>query len=30
LDRIERELPPLPELEHLICFVRASQRGISK
>ncbi len=30
LDRIERELPPLPELEHLIRFVRASQRGISK
>jgi UDP-N-acetylglucosamine acyltransferase len=30
LARIENELPPLPELQHLIGFVRASQRGISK
>jgi UDP-N-acetylglucosamine acyltransferase len=30
LARIEKELPPLPELQHLIRFVRASQRGISK
>jgi len=30
LARIEKELPPLPELQHLVGFVRASQRGISK
>jgi UDP-N-acetylglucosamine acyltransferase len=30
LARIENELPPLPELQHLIAFVRASQRGIHK
>jgi len=30
LARIERDLPPLPELQHLVAFVRASQRGISK
>lgn len=30
LARIEQELPPLPELQHLAQFVRASQRGISK
>ena len=28
LDRIEKELPPLPELRHLIEFTRANQRGI--
>ncbi|MDB6038513.1 MAG: Acyl-[acyl-carrier-protein]--UDP-N-acetylglucosamine O-acyltransferase [Verrucomicrobiales bacterium] len=28
--RIESELPNLPEVKHLIEFVRASQRGISK
>ena len=30
LAKIEKELPPLPELKHLIQFVRASERGISK
>jgi UDP-N-acetylglucosamine acyltransferase len=30
LARIETELPPLPELQHLAQFVRASRRGISK
>jgi UDP-N-acetylglucosamine acyltransferase len=28
--RIEAELPALPEIQHLIQFVRASERGISK
>ena len=30
LDRIEKELPPLPELQHLVQFIRTSERGISK
>jgi UDP-N-acetylglucosamine acyltransferase len=30
LAKIEAELPPSPELAHLVQFVRASQRGISK
>ncbi len=30
LARIERELPGLPEVQHLINFVRSSSRGISK
>lgn len=30
LARIERELPSLPEIQHLISFTRASSRGISK
>lgn len=30
LERIETELPPLPEIEHLVRFTRASERGISK
>ncbi len=30
LKRIEEELPALPELQHLIQFVRSSERGISK
>lgn len=30
LARIEKELPGLPEIGHLIEFVRASERGISK
>jgi UDP-N-acetylglucosamine acyltransferase len=30
LARIESELPSLPEIKHLVEFVRASQRGISK
>jgi UDP-N-acetylglucosamine acyltransferase len=30
LERIEKELPPLPELACLAQFVRASERGISK
>jgi len=30
LARIEAELPPLPEIQHLVRFVRATERGISK
>jgi UDP-N-acetylglucosamine acyltransferase len=30
LVRIENELPPLPEIQHLVNFVRTSERGISK
>jgi UDP-N-acetylglucosamine acyltransferase len=30
LARIERELPPLPEIQHLVQFVRKSERGITK
>jgi len=30
LAKIEKELPPLPEVQHLVQFVRASERGISK
>ncbi|HEU5069787.1 MAG TPA: acyl-ACP--UDP-N-acetylglucosamine O-acyltransferase [Verrucomicrobiae bacterium] len=28
--RIEAELPPLPEIQHLVEFVKSSERGISK
>jgi len=28
--KVEKELPPSPEVRHLIEFVRASERGISK
>jgi UDP-N-acetylglucosamine acyltransferase len=30
LAKVESELPPLPEIKHLLQFVRASERGISK
>jgi UDP-N-acetylglucosamine acyltransferase len=30
LARIEAELPPLPELLHLVHFARTSQRGLSR
>jgi UDP-N-acetylglucosamine acyltransferase len=30
LAKIESELPPLPEVKHLVQFVRASERGICK
>jgi UDP-N-acetylglucosamine acyltransferase len=30
LAKIEKELPQLPEVKHLIQFVRSSERGISK
>ena len=30
LAKIEKELPPLPEIKHLVQFIRASERGISK
>jgi UDP-N-acetylglucosamine acyltransferase len=30
LARIEKEVPPLPEIQHLLQFVRATERGISK
>ena len=28
--KVEKQLPPLPEVKHLLEFVRASERGISK
>lgn len=30
LERIERELPKFPEIEHLVAFIRSSERGITK
>lgn len=30
LERIESDLPPLPELQHLVAFVRASERGLCR
>jgi UDP-N-acetylglucosamine acyltransferase len=30
LAKIESELPPLPEIKHLLQFIRTSERGISK
>ena len=30
LARIEQEAPPLPEIQHLIAFIRASERGICR
>ncbi len=30
ITRIETQLPPLPEIQHLIAFARASERGLSK
>ena len=30
LSRIEQELPAAPEIKHLLEFIRASERGISK
>jgi len=30
LEKIEKELPPLPEVQYLVQFIRASERGISK
>lgn len=30
LARIEQELPPLPEIQHLVGFIRTSERGIIK
>lgn len=30
LDKIEKKLPQLPEVKHLVAFVRASERGIGK
>jgi UDP-N-acetylglucosamine acyltransferase len=30
LTRIEQELPPSPEIRHLVEFIRASERGISR
>lgn len=30
LEKIEKELPPLPEVQYLVRFIRASERGISK
>jgi len=30
LVKIEKELPPLPEVQHLVQFIRASERGITK
>jgi acyl-[acyl carrier protein]--UDP-N-acetylglucosamine O-acyltransferase len=30
LAKIEAELPALPEVKHLVQFIRASERGICK
>ena len=30
MERIEKEIPPLPEVQHLINFVRASERGVAR
>jgi UDP-N-acetylglucosamine acyltransferase len=30
LEKVEKEIPPLPEVKHLVAFIRASERGISK
>jgi acyl-[acyl carrier protein]--UDP-N-acetylglucosamine O-acyltransferase len=30
LARIDKELPALPEIQHLVEFVRTSERGITK
>ncbi|MEI7729216.1 MAG: acyl-ACP--UDP-N-acetylglucosamine O-acyltransferase [Verrucomicrobiota bacterium] len=30
LEKIEKELPPLPEIQHLVHFARTSERGLSK
>jgi UDP-N-acetylglucosamine acyltransferase len=30
LEKVEHELPPLPEVQHLVQFIRSSERGISK
>ncbi len=30
LVKVEAEIPPLPEVKHLIAFIRASERGVSK
>jgi UDP-N-acetylglucosamine acyltransferase len=30
LEKIEKKLPPLPEILHLIQFIRSSERGIGK
>jgi UDP-N-acetylglucosamine acyltransferase len=30
LAKIENDLPPLPEIQHLVKFIRGSERGISK
>jgi len=30
LSKIETELPPLPEVRHLVAFARRSERGLSK
>jgi len=28
LEEVEKELPPIPEIQHLLAFIRASKRGI--
>jgi UDP-N-acetylglucosamine acyltransferase len=30
LEKIEAEMEPIPEIKHLVDFIRASKRGISK
>lgn len=30
LAKVEKELPPLPEVQHLVGFIRGSSRGVSK
>jgi UDP-N-acetylglucosamine acyltransferase len=30
LAKVEQELPPLPEIQHLVQFIRSSERGVTK
>lgn len=30
LTKVEKELPPLPEIQHLLNFIRSSERGVTK
>jgi UDP-N-acetylglucosamine acyltransferase len=30
LVKVESELPPLPEIQHLVSFIRGSDRGVTK
>jgi UDP-N-acetylglucosamine acyltransferase len=30
LEKVEKELPPLPEIRHLVNFVKTSERGVTK
>ena len=30
LAKIEKDVPPLPEVQHLVQFIRTSERGVTK